>query len=52
MTDNQDRWPEPVFSTLSAAFAWAFFCGIVAASIGMFLYLSCWFITEIIDNGR
>lgn len=51
MTDNQDRWPEPVFSTLSAALAWAFFCGILAASIGMFLYYSYWFITEIVDNG-
>jgi hypothetical protein len=52
MTDNQDRWPEPVFSTLSAAFAWTFFCGLVAASIGTFLYFSCWFIMEIVDNGR
>jgi hypothetical protein len=52
MTDSQDHWPEPVFSTLSAAFAWAFFSGIVAASIGTFLYFSCWFITEIVDNGR
>jgi hypothetical protein len=66
MTDNQDRWPEPVFSTLSAglawiffnglilsaAFAWTFFCGLVAASIGTFLYFSYWFISEIVDNGR
>ena len=52
MTDNQDRWPEPVFSTLSAVFAWTFFCGLVAASIGTFLYFSYWFIMEIVDNGR
>jgi hypothetical protein len=52
MNDNQDRWPEPVFSTLSAGLAWAFFSGIVAASIGTFLYFSYWFITEIVDNGR
>jgi hypothetical protein len=52
MNDNQDHWPEPVFSTLSAAFAWTFFCGLVAASIGTFLYFSYWFIMEIVDNGR
>jgi len=66
MTDNQDRWPEPVFSTLSAAFAWiffnglilsaafalTFFGGLVAASIGTFLYYSCSFITRILENDR
>jgi hypothetical protein len=66
MTDNQDRWPEPVFSTLSAGLAWiffnglilsaafalTFFGGIVAASIGTFLYYSCSFITRILENDR
>jgi hypothetical protein len=66
MNDNQDHWPEPVFSTLSAGLAWiffnalilsaafalTFFGGLVAASIGTFLYYSCSFITRILDNDR
>ena len=48
MDDDRRQWDEPTFSTVSAAQAWALFCGILAAALGWTLYWMLWLLREIL----